>query len=570
MNMKKMKNLIFAMFLSLSLIGSMTILPVFAESMDEEPSVTISDNDITEGNEELIDDISDDTSDLNEYNQEISDDISEDIDSEEDVLSGFVDAEGKDWSHDDHIRFKYDALNQGDTVTVTTVQDSSWDGVMGHERVYKIMDYTTAYDETSDAIYGVMLISGIDGGRAGALVRIPGVKNLEMDKEYEAEFLFDIDKKFGHGKPGCEYTIQIIDQRIYLFLTHEYKINSPESKIDADGRPATNPNYIFLLYSFDMNGENIKLHMREAYALFDNAKWPAWMIEGRTAHPTAIQKIDGKWYALFKQMNGEYQKTLLSNEISESGLDGFLSPSNEWFKLDKRYGAKYSTPGEDVWATNNTVTTYEQMLYVRQWMYDNGYTKNLYLSSLADGEDGKKKEEKEIEKEKKKQDETEYSGDFTTVSADKIFVVKDKIDANKYLGSPVGKVRYISSDKKIASASKSGTIKAKNPGKVIITRQMKVGKKWVNVSALKMDICRPTTALPKNTLELKADPNVTYNIADYILSEASDAPTYTISSSGMAVIGSDATKMTPLAAGKATITAKFNNYKLKIKVIVTP
>ncbi len=540
--MKKLKkiSLIMVMVLLISTIGSARIFAV--EDLPEEEISDVTDNQAFDNAE--TESPSDET--------------------EESVLGYgcFVGPDNKDWSHRDHIRFKYDHIEKNNMIYVTPkVEDG------------KVKAFSTAYDPVDEYTYGIMNVVGIDNNGGLAFVRISDVKEVEAGKEYEAEFLFDVDKQFGHGEPESDYTIQIIGQRIYLYISHLYKIYSPETKPDPNGRDSYNASYIYLLYSFDTEGDNIKLHMREARVHYDAAKWPSWILNGYGT-PKAIQNIDGKWYALSLSNTGDYHKSPLDDEVSESGIDGFLSPSDEWFQLNKRYGKDYMQPGEDVWETNSTVTTYEQMLYVRQWMFDNGYTKHLYLSSLVEGEDGLKKERQEIEKAKKEKDkekgDEEYSGDLTTVSADKVFVVKDKIDANSYMGNASGKIRYVSSDKKIATAKKSGIIKAKNPGKVVITRQMKVGKKWVNVSALTLNICRPTTALPKNTLELKADPNATYNIADYILSEATDAPTYTISSSGMAVIGSDATKMTPLAAGKATITAKFNNYKLKVKVIVTP
>ena len=254
--------------------------------------------------------------------------------------------------------------------------------------------------------------------------------------------------------------------------------------------------------------------------------------------------------------------------VSDSDIGGFLSPSDEWFKLEKRYGEKYLDRGEDGTGTKDTVTTYEQMIYVRQWMYNNKYTKHLYIGSYEEAEKEREKELKEIEKEHEK--EGSSTADVITVSSDKVFVVKDKINANDYFGTATGKVRYISSDKKVASVKKSGIITAKKPGNVTITRQVKVGKAWNNASILTLKISKPAVTLPNNTLEIKADPNKAYNILDYITNESDVKPTFTVSNSGMAVIGGDPTKIVPVTQGKAVITAKFNSYKLKIKVIVSP
>ena len=261
-----------AAILMISLVGSMVVSPVYAGDIDSGCLEIDEENVYEEG-------ISTEAA-FEEPEIEVL---------EESALGRYVDGENKDWGNEDYIRHRYLGLERGDKVTVTPDKDMYWDGV--NEIEYRVKDYSVAYDPVSKCMYGIMSIPAIDNKvMPTAFVKIPDVEKVELDKEYEAEFMFDIDREMGHGY--VQYTVQIIGQRIYLFVVHNYVIASPETKVNSDGSVTVNNNYICLLYSTDMEGKDLKLHMRVPYPSYDSTdKRPCWIYYGEI--PRAIQKING-------------------------------------------------------------------------------------------------------------------------------------------------------------------------------------------------------------------------------------------------------------------------------------
>jgi len=96
-------------------------------------------------------------------------------------------------------------------------------------------------------------------------------------------------------------------------------------------------------------------------------------------------------------------------------------------------------------------------------------------------------------------------------------------------------------------------------------------KKWVwkEIGSVKLEIVKPEfKELENNTLKLKVgDGNV--DLKDYIINDSMVSPKMSIDKAEVAKINGKGI-LKPVGEGTAKVTVRFGDYKMKLKVIITP
>ncbi len=160
------------------------------------------------------------------------------------------------------------------------------------------------------------------------------------------------------------------------------------------------------------------------------------------------------------------------------------------------------------------------------------------------------------------------AGELRTVSADGSFslVAKNSADMSGAFSKAASgvKVRYESSDKKVATVNGKGIVKAKAPGSCIIKRTVLSGG---NASeSFTVNVIKP---LPRDAQpQIRLSFGRMHNMKDFIEDDAFSA-SFSVDKKGKKVISlSENGCFYPLSEGVAKITAKYGRYKLKFRFSV--
>ncbi len=486
--------------------------------------------------------------------EEVTEDevVEEESDFEEIGESEEEDALGTTWNgrvawHLQHYLHKYDGLKKGDPIKVWLPKPEG-DEVYIMGETYSYQDpwrYPSigSYVESEDAWYGIMLTPDYDTEKfedLTCLVKIPGVKAIEDGKVYDAEYLMNIPAVIGFGDYANVYGIQVVNDRIYLMP----RWNISKSYKNEKGETVINNCYVYLLYSVDLNAEDMKLHVRYLVWSYDNANTD---ILGyfNDSYFRGFKYDNGKWCVwCFKDAmpeNIQYIVKPLSDlgiPFSQEGLTGFLAPGGEYFEIEDRY------------SVNNDIAE-----YVNKWSVDNGFRKSYDIAP---------KDVDNSEITDSKPDELTDQNNGKTVSSDKILAPKETFDAKAAIGMSGGKMKFTSSNKKVASVKKSGIVTAKGDGTTTITGYYKDGKQWVKAGSVEVKVSKPY--LSSKTITVKQGSVV--DIDKYLTNGSSMKPTFTCSGSALSMT-KDGT-ISADAPGKSKIIIAFGKFKLKLKVTVTP
>jgi len=308
----------------------------------------------------------------------------------------------------------YAGLKFGDKVTA----------VPGTNDLFLVNDINCfgGYDKDNNCWYGVARIPAYDYDRfneyeyalhntskvGSAIVRIDGIENVELDKEYEATYLYDCSLYFNNCRKDTPYTVQYKDGRIYT-LAEVYceDLRDAEQLVNVkyEGYLYQNACTFYLLYSTDTSGDDIRLHYRFADVRYDKTRRTPWyanldsiqhIVENGVDYHYAYRGIvwrNSKWYGVFvkyipaSHTDGyippvyidTFYEPLPNDIISDEDLGGFLSVSDKWF--DKRNAiGEYSL--DDVPRTIFGIKNRECIDYTRQWLYDNGFKKTAYIEKM--------------------------------------------------------------------------------------------------------------------------------------------------------------------------------------------
>ena len=579
---------------------------------------------------------------------------------------------------------KYARLKYGDKVRAVTGIDYFKDNRNNEEYfydAYKDMSLYGGYDRENHCWYGVVRIpeydthtdwwfgeapmtpeeagcSIVDGtySKGSAIVRIDGVDKVENNTEYEATYLYDCNLYFNRDRFNSIHTVQYKDGRIYTLATWGYEsFNDLASAAGQDALHHKDDSYIYrngctiyLLYSTDTEGKDLKLHYRFADVSYDKTMRTPWYmafyggsgenVENGTKYYYSYQGLvwyDNKWQGAFEKFipgvnpernNGvaipakyvcTVYKPLPEGVISDEDIGGFLSPSDYWF--DKR-----NSLWEKDWNFRlGQITSLDEKCneYLMTWLYESGFKASIYPNRIPatardmfiyDGiwsteypeEFGVNKEyeyykdytdenisyaypdgvHKGIEKEEPAQDKKDDE-----LTADDIpapirveypngpIVVKNKLNIKALLGDGYSaKMKYKVDNKRLAKVNSKGIMTAKKPGNVVVTGYARVrsgsdSKKWVwkEIGSVKLEIVKPEfKELENNTLKLKVgDGNV--DLKDYIINDSMVSPKMSIDKAEVAKINGKGI-LKPVGEGTAKVTVRFGDYKMKLKVIITP
>jgi len=332
-----------------------------------------------------------------------------------------------------------------------------------------------------------------------------------------------------------------------------------------------------LLYSCDVSGNDMKLHLRIPYDFYSRPLPEKWGDKN-----SSLLYKDGEWYFVSPDTwippsdpaatGGEHLDPVyypLSDygfSVSDEDIGGFLSPSDEWYNF---YGKaqELSEKYHDIYPNTTGVLG----AYTRQWFYENGYRDKLYLS----------KEERNAYVEEKRKEAEEQRVEANTVSSDMILYPGQTIDANVVFAKEIDKLRvintkvwlFVSTNKKVAKVSKSkGLITAKGEGEAVIKVKMGPDRSWFNGYKkdgyywplyLKVIVKKPYLTTKKATVPKGS----VIDIGQYLVNGCTTTPTVTCSKN-LAMDGDGIiTAQTP---GKGVITFSFGKkYKLKLKVVIT-
>ncbi len=517
----------------------------FEEVTEEEVTDVVSEEETAEGDEADVAE-EEDTSYFFEENEEVS---------EEDVVGGALEAEG--WSN---YRSRYADLKCGDEVDVicwTRYGDDNF----GRTEDPSLFKPFGGYDEATDAWYGLMSIPAYDNtdswasyGKAhpSAIVRIPGIKDVVEGQYYKGTFIMDVARTLGYSEDPDPAYVDVIDGRVWI--EPRYGVGSWFNE-SSDSRIYDSIGFI-LLYSMDVSGNDIKLHLRlMSTSAASTIKMPDELTQGAT-----LKHENGQWYFVTTMSNGPDPMNPWYNivtpvgdrlKISDDDIGGLLSPSDPVL-----YGKVLEL--EDPYV-------YE---YLKQWGYDNGFRKWVDIPSV--------KEAKEIQDNYGDGYLDKYFKREKTVSSNLVIVPKTPTDITGYFSEISGKVKYISSDKKCASvkySKKTGKVlvTGKKAGKVKITRRYvdSASKKWEDGESVELTVYKPTVKVStKNPMAVRLDYDKVYDMSQYVENTSDVKATY--SAKGGAISMNPDGTFKVLGEGKATVVIAFGKYKVKAKVVVTP
>ena len=157
--------------------------------------------------------------------------------------------------------------------------------------------------------------------------------------------------------------------------------------------------------------------------------------------------------------------------------------------------------------------------------------------------------------------------DSSSSSSSVRIVIKNSIDAASYLPSLSGgeKVRFESSDKRIASVNSKGKIKGRKKGEATIRRLVSSAGEWKESGTLTILVQKPETISPEP--EVKMVYGKQLSLSELISDDEDAKGVFRTNKKGKSIIAlnEDGT-FVPLAEGTAKITASYGKYRFKFKL----